>query len=118
MIISKIVKLKPIEYYNTHLELINPILKRMTPSSLTHKEIELLANFMVLNGDIAIDRFGTTARKIVMKQMKLSTAGLSNYLRSLKAKGFIYGNDILPILFPNNNYQVYQFKLINELEDE
>ena len=97
------------EYYVTHLQIINPIL----PVKLTPKEIELLANFMCLNGSIAEDRFGTTARGIVKSKMNITTAGVSNYLKSLKDKGFVKQNDILPILFPQAKEQMYQFKLVN-----
>ena len=92
-----------------HLEIINPLL----PVSLTPKEIEVLSSFMSLQGDISKDRFGTTARKMVQQSVGLSVAGMSNYMKSLKSKGFITGNKILPILFPTNGEQDYQFKLVN-----
>lgn len=109
MIIRKVRKLPTLEYYITHLQIINPIL----PVNLTPKEIELLANFMSFNGDISNDRFGTTARGLVKGKMNITTAGVSNYLRSLKNKGFIISDKILPILFPDKDEQAYQFKLIN-----
>ena len=113
MIVRKTLKLDTLEYYTTHLKLINPLL----PIQLTPKEIEILANFMSFNGTIAQDRFGTTARKIVEGRMNLSTAGVSNYMKSLKDKGFVGGNVILPILFPDNGEQLYQFKLVNYESD-
>ena len=73
------------KYYMKHLSIINPLL----PVSLTPKEIEVLAAFMALKGDIANDRFGTTARKLVMDKLSLSLSGLGNYLKSLKDKRFI-----------------------------
>lgn len=109
MTITKVLKLSAIEYYNTHLQLINPLL----PVHLTPKEIEILANFMSFSGILAEDRFGATARKKVKKTMNLSNAGLSNYMRTLKDKGFITSGKIVPILFPENGSQAYQFKLIN-----
>jgi DNA-binding MarR family transcriptional regulator len=109
MIIRKTQKLSTLEYYVTHLQIINAIL----PVKLTPKEIELLANFMSLNGSIAEDRFGTTGRAIVKSKMNITTAGVSNYLKSLKDKGFVKQNDILPILFPEKHNQLYQFKLVN-----
>lgn len=109
MVIKKVLKLGTIEYYNTHLQIINPLL----PIQLTPKEIEILANFMSFEGTIAHDRFGTTAKKIVKDRMELSNAGISNYMKSLKDKGFITNNTIVPILFPENGEQLYYFKLIN-----
>lgn len=107
--IKKTIKLGNLEYYNTHLQVINPLL----PVQLTPKEIEILAQFMSFNGTLADDRFGTTARKIVKEKMNLSNAGVSNYMKSLKSKGFITGNFIVPILFPENRTQEYNFKLVN-----
>ncbi len=107
--IKKVLKLGSLEYYNTHLQIINPLL----PIHLTPKEIEVLAYFMSFDGVMEVDRFGTTARKIVKEKLNLSNAGISNYMKSLKTKGFISDNDILPILFPSNGTEQYQFKLVN-----
>jgi hypothetical protein len=114
---SKILKqleLDKNKYYETHLSLINCIL----PVQMTPMEIKLLARFMSFTGDMAEERFGTTARKIVKESLDIKPAGMSNYLRGLKTKGFIYEvNDkftILPILFPKQNIQEYMFKLINK----
>ena len=107
-IIKKQLNLSPFDYYSTHLKIINPLL----PVNLTTKEIELLANFMMLTGSISEERFGPTGKKIIMSKMNISSAGISNYLRSLKQKGFIIGNDILSILYPEERQQGYNFKLI------
>ncbi len=107
--IKKVLKLDSLDYYNTHLQIINPLL----PVHLTPKEIEILAHFMSFDGTMENDRFGTTARKIVKETMKLSNAGISNYMKSLKSKGFIRGNEIVPILFPSNGTEEYSFKLVN-----
>ena len=109
MMIKKELSLGAIEYYNTHLQLINPLL----PVHLTPKEIEVLATFMSFTGILAEDRFGTTAKKKVKEKLNLSNAGLSNYMRALKDKGFIEDDTILPILFPENGHQEYYFKLKN-----
>lgn len=101
------------DYYNKHLQIINQIL----PVQMTNKEVEVLASFMSLGGDIIKkDRLGTTARKIVMNQLSISPGGLGNYLKSLKNKGFIFYNDfnvlvIKEILFPEKERQGYQFKI-------
>ncbi len=97
------------QFYLKHLSIINNFL----PQQLTPKEIEVLAYFMALRGDIALDRFGTSARKIVRNKMNISLAGLANYLGSLKKKGFITSDmQILPILHPKDNIQEYLFKLV------
>jgi|688.fasta_scaffold13593_17 hypothetical protein len=109
--LSKRLVLDSKRFYNIHLSIVNAII----PTKLTPKEIEILALFMSLKGDIAKDRFGTTARKLVMKELNLSDGGLGNYLKSLKEKGFISPtNEILPFLIPNDDKQEYFFQLINE----
>jgi len=108
--ISKVLKLTKLKYYKKHLSLLNVIL----PTKLTPKELEVLAMFMSFEGELANERFGTTARKLVKDKLNLSPGGLGNYLNSLKEKKFISNEDsILPILFPNNNQQLYQFQFIN-----
>lgn len=108
--IVKILKLNEVDYYTKHLEIVNPWL----PVKLTPKEIEVLGNFMSLKGDIADDRFGTSGRKIVKQRMGLADGGLGNYIKSLKDKGFLIGEDkleILPFLQVNEKVQFYMFKI-------
>ena len=115
-IIKKILELEEDVYYSTHLSIINPML----PLSLTPKEIEVLASFMSLKGDIAnVDRFATSCRKIVKKKLNLSDGGIGNYIKSLRAKGFIKQNEegilyIPKVLFAENNIQSYMFKIIKK----
>ena len=109
-VLNKSIKVE--NYFEKHLEIINPIL----PVQLTPKEIEVIAAFMALKGDlIDEDRFNTSARKHVMKNLNISLGGLSNYLRILIDKGFIYKeNEVLKIreiLFPTEGVQFYAFKL-------
>ena len=112
--IRKALKLSKIEYFETHLALINCIL----PKKLTPMEIKVLAAFMSLEGDIAQYRFGPSAKKIIMSQLDLKPAGLSNYITSLLNKGFLIKKgdiiEILAILIPENETQLYMFKLVNE----
>ena len=110
-VLRKILRLPRGEYYKTHLQIVNALL----PIKLTTKEIEVLAAFMSLDGDIAKDRFGTSARKIIKKDLKLSDGGLGNYL---KAKGFVITQDELgdivnPILSVQQGEQNYMVKLVN-----
>jgi hypothetical protein len=109
--ISKKLTLPTREYYTIHLSIVNALI----PTKLTPKEIDVLGFFMSLKGDIAKDRFGTTARKLVMKELNLSDGGLGNYLKSLREKGFIsLTNEILPTLIPNEDKQEYFFQLVNK----
>lgn len=101
------------QYYETHLKIINPFL----PVELTPKRLEVLAAFMALEGDIANDRFGTTARKSIKKELKLSNGGLGNYLKYYKEKNIIYipenktDYEIRPFMWPEPTSQGYQFKI-------
>lgn len=117
--IRKLLKLNKNDYYKVHLSLINAVL----PVKMTPKEIEVLAAFMGLEGDLARYRFGPSARKIVMQQLQLSPAGLSNFIGStgsLTEKGFIIKKtdiiEIFPLLIPKPDEQIYIFKL-QKLED-
>ena len=60
-IICKTKKLNEKKYYETHLSLVNALL----PIKMTPMEITVLSRFMLLKGDIAKQRFGSTARKMV-----------------------------------------------------
>lgn len=114
----KVVRLSKLDYYKTHLSLINCLL----PILMTPKEIEVIAAFMGLEGDIAEYRFGKTGKKIIMSQLSISPSGLSNYLGDLTEKGFLrkVSHDnytILPVLIPADKEQLYIFKLIKTEED-
>lgn len=114
--IKKLLKLPKLDYYKVHLSLINCILP--TKIRMTPKEIEVIAHFMSLEGDIAAYRFSTTAKKLIREQLDISPAGLSNYMGSLTEKGFINTNNnitqIIPLLVPADKEQVYLFKLVME----
>ena len=111
--ISKTLKLDSKNFYQKHLEVINPFL----PIKLTPKEIEVLSEFMNLEGDLEEDRFGTTARKVVKTNLNISAGGLGNYLKSLKEKGFIYKKYgalfISEVVLPAQFEQEYYFKISN-----
>lgn len=113
--IRKRLNLSKSDYYTTHLSIMNVFL----PIKMTPKEIEVLANFMSLEGDIAEDRFGTSARRIVMSEMGIRPGGLGNYFDTLQKKGFLKKQankkfTILPILYPNPLVQNYQFQLLKK----
>ena len=112
-IIQKTLVLEKKEYYEKHLMIINSLI----PAPLSNMEIKVLSLFMSLEGDlIEHDRFNTQARKIVSKELDISNAGLSNYLKSLKDKGAIITNldgtlEIIKLLIAEKDEQFYQFKI-------
>jgi len=115
-ILRKKLTLPKNNYYTTHLSIMNVFL----PIKMTPKEIEVLAAFMSLEGDIAEQRFGTSARKMVMNMMGIKPGGLGNYFDSLSKKNFLIKDDIekfkiLPILYPNPSIQNYQFQLLKQV---
>ena len=115
-ILSKELLLPREEYYERHLGILNVLL----PSKMTPKELQVLAAFMSLDSDNK-NRFGPNSKKTVMKRLSVSPSGLSNYLQSLKKKGFVYHNEegdlnILNIIVANSEEQLYQFKLIRNNE--
>jgi hypothetical protein len=106
------------EYYIKHLQIINQLL----PVSITNKELEVLAAFMALDGNVVKkDRFGTTARKLIKEKLNLSDGGLGNYLKALRKKKFIHYNEFNVLeankyLFPEQDSQGYNIK-INKIEN-
>lgn len=80
---AKAIELGSKDYYRTHLRLINPVL----PVEMTDREIDVLAEFLKV--DIEQDRFGTTARALVRKNLNISHSNLSNFMRSLSVKGYL-----------------------------
>lgn len=103
------------KYYVKHLEIINPLLPDQ--SRMTDKELEVLACFMSLQGDLVNkNRFNTVARKEVMSRLSISSGGLGNYLKSFKDKNLIFKNEydvleIRPFLLPEEDSQGYQIKI-------
>lgn len=113
-VLRKVLRVSRHEFYRIHLQIVNALL----PVKLTPKEVDVLAAFMSLDGDIATDRFGTSARKIIKKQLKLSDGGLGNYLKSFKDKKFVLYSDggsdyVNPVLNVSEEEQNYMIKLIN-----
>lgn len=113
-VLRKVQRVSRDEYFRTHLQIVNSLL----PVKLTTKEVEVLAAFMSLEGDIANDRFGTSARKFIKKKLNLSDGGLGNYLKTYRDKGFIIPStdgteQINPILNCQQGQQVYLLKLVN-----
>lgn len=117
-IIQKGLKLKPVEYYRTHLGIINALLV----PTLTNKEIEVLAEFLALDKSlIAIDVFNTYARKQVRHNLELSAASLSNHISSLISKKYLSRDkitgilEVSPLILPEDDWQGYQFKIVKDV---
>lgn len=119
--LRKIVQLSKLDYYETHLSLLNCLLPtrkdKPNDGKLTPTEIKVLAAFMSIEGELAQYRFETLGRKIVKEKLNLTSAGLSNYTGNMEKKGFLISTEnsttIWPILVPDQDEQMYMFKLIN-----
>ena len=104
------------QYYIKHLTIINCIFPEAM--AMTDKEIRVLAAFMEIKGELVEDdRFNSIVRKKVMKKVGLSSAGISNYLKSLIKKNLLLKNEfsnrikVQDFLVPQEDNQVYQFKI-------
>lgn len=113
-VIKKAIKVKPEEYFNKHLEIINPLM----PTKFTPMEMKVLTAFMNIDGEeVEEGRFNPYTRKLVMKDLGLSAGGLGNYLRSLVKKGFLIKSkytknlSVADYLIPEDKWQGYQFKI-------
>jgi len=102
------------QYYIKHLNIINNFI----PQKMKDKEMEVLAAFMEIEGELVSDyRFNPVVRKKVMEKLNLSPSGLSGYLKSLVEKDILnkstYGGIITinEFLWPEPDVQGYQFKL-------
>jgi hypothetical protein len=76
---------------------------------------------MCLDAPLNREPFGAAGRKIVREKLDISFGGLSNYIKSLYTKDFLYKDEldkyvIRPFLIPNANEQLYQFKLERDNE--
>lgn len=120
-IIGKKLKLNKYDYFKVHLNIINSVL----PIKLTNKEIEVLAGFMSLEGELAKDPFCTYGRKVVMEQIGMkSVNSMCNYINHLTNKKFLLRDEItgklsiLPILVPNSEKQEYRFEIIKNIDND
>lgn len=112
--ITKRLTLGRMDYFETHLSFINCVL----PIKMTPMETKVLATFMAIEDNLAQYRFQKIGRKLVKDRLGLSSAGLSNHVRELLAKGHMTKDEateelsILPILYPKGTTQDYRFRLI------
>jgi DNA-binding MarR family transcriptional regulator len=108
-IIRKKIEVNKEVYFELHLSIINNFL----PKKLSKKEIQVLAAFLSLEGDLAEDPFSTTGRKIVRNKLNMSSGGLGNHLDALIKKDFITEDYKIPnILKPEKTQQDYQFRIV------
>lgn len=108
-IIQKGFELPKLEYYQTHLKIVNAIL----PIGITSKEIEILSWFLTLPKSDTM--FSTPNRKAVIKALSLTDGGMSNHLKNMKKKGLLKREDdnlvIVPALLPDERLQGYNLKI-------
>jgi hypothetical protein len=113
--IRKVLVLDRRSYYVTHLSLLNCLL----PVTMTPMEVNVLAEFLALEGEITTYRFGPTARKVVMQELHLSPSGLSNYMRTLTDKGFLENDDgvltVVATMLPEPLEQFFRVRLLRSL---
>lgn len=113
--IIKTLKLDRLDFYKTHLSIVNCII----PVKLTPTEVEVLAAFMALEGDIAEYRFSSGGRKIVKDRLGLSSSSLSGHLGNMLLKEFIKKDElerihIWPLLIPEDSQQIYRLRILNQ----
>lgn len=78
-----------VQFYISHASIINSVIENVE-KKLSNKEIEVIANFMALDTQITLgDILNNKARKIVKEALKMSSASLSNHVKSLISKGVI-----------------------------
>jgi DNA-binding MarR family transcriptional regulator len=100
------------DFYAQHFKILNAIL----PVALTHTQIEVLSKLMCEPEEY---RFSAAAKKKICASLKLSRAGISNYLKQLADKGFLRRESvngktrysINPLILPTSGIQEYEFKL-------
>ena len=111
--IVKVLKLETLDFYKTHLSIINCLL----PIKLTPKEIEVLALFMLYDEYLTEDKFGKKVKKLIREKLQITHQGLSNYISSLINKKMLSITDekmkILPFVMPEEGEQSYMIKIVN-----
>lgn len=114
MNVRKSLTLSTIEYYMTHLSIINTIIPQ--PLRMTPKEIAVLAAFLSI---IPSARFTSYGRKLVKESLNLSPSGLSNHTHSLILKKFLIPSpddfntpiDVAPNILPTTTTQEYHIRI-------
>lgn len=116
MLLKKSLNLNKLQFYIKHISIVN-VLFLPDAMKLSTKEIEVIASFIKQGEGLDSEyMFSTLNRDKVMKEVKVSHGGLSNYLRQLKEKKIILETDkglfIPKIFYPTNlNNQTYEITL-------
>lgn len=100
MNVRKNLTLPTMEYYITHLSIINTVIPQRL--RITPREIDVLASFLTIPTS---SRFTSHGRKTVRDMLSLSQSSLSNHIKSLISKKFILSSpddDTTPIDVASN----------------
>ena len=112
-IIRKELKLKGVEFYYTHLGIINFLL----PIKLTNMEIRVLSRLLHFRTDTHLqEEYKDKFRKYIRESLGLSSASLYNYFSSMYKKGAITDLKTVEVnilLIPQNT-QEYYFRIKKE----
>ena len=116
MNVRKSLTLPTMEYYMTHLSIINTIIP--SKMRITPREIDVLACFLTIP---TASRFTSHGRKTVMDMLALSKSSMSNHMRALIDKKFIVVSpedgvtpiDIAPYVLPTPT-QEYHIRITHD----
>lgn len=107
IVLRKTLKVTPEDYFRKHLQIINVFM----PVQLTGREIDVLAAFMYY------DNFKADTKQRICDMLNISSAGMGNYMATLKKKGYIIKDEkdnytIIPVIRPASTaIQMYDFTL-------
>lgn len=107
--ISKTFYLEGSKYYKKHLEILNGVI----PVKLTGKEIEILSEIIRLGSK---DNQGV--RNAIVDENNISHSNLTKYIKSLKKKGFIIDNEVIPLVKTYAQEMNYNFTVKNTNSSE
>lgn len=120
-VIQKQIKKDSFNYFLVHMKLVNIFMD----SLISEKEMEVLAATLSLDQKIiGVEPYNPFARKKIREKLKISSAGLSNHLRSLIDKGILVKDEVTnrinirEFIIPSPEWQGYQFKVIREKDED
>lgn len=104
-----------VEYISRYIHILNSFSK----DKLTDPQIDVIANFLALDGDlIRENRLSTDARTHVRRQLGMSHSALTNILKRIKDKGYLMsvnGKDKFhKLLIPPEDKKLFKIALIHE----
>lgn len=109
--------------YRQYVELINPVLK------LRGKEIEVLAELLKYNNELKNIKEKNRWKLImdydnkseICDTLDISEGSLANNLSSLRKKGWIVDNKVIPglCIYPNGSFKLeFDFKIVDDKKGE